>query len=146
MADTRTPEQRRRIMQSVGTSNTGPEVALRRMLHRMGYRYRLHARELPGKVDLYFPSRRKAIFVHGCFWHGHSCRKGRLPSSRLDYWAPKIQQNKRRDRSNVRALKKLGIESLIVWQCQLRDCDELKPVLVLFLGRKGSNRATKPRT
>lgn len=145
MADTRTPEQRRRIMQAVGTRDTGPELALRRMLHRMGYRYRLHARELPGRADLYFPGRRKAIFVHGCFWHGHTCRKGRLPRSRLEYWAPKIAQNKRRDRANGKALKDLGIETLVVWQCQLRDCDRLKSVLVLFLGRPGPNRAKRPR-
>lgn len=146
MADTRTPAQRRRIMQAVGTSDTGPEIALRKLLHAMGYRYRLHARELPGRVDIYFPSRRKAIFVHGCYWHGHRCKKGRLPRSRLDYWGPKIAQNKSRDRSNVRALKHLGVQPLVVWQCQLRDCERLKSVLVLFLGRPGPNRARKPRT
>ena len=85
VADTRTPEQRRRIMQSVKTENTGPELVVRRLLHGMGYRYRLHRRDLAGKPDIVFVSRRKAIFVHGCFWHGHSCPKGRLPKSRLDY-------------------------------------------------------------
>ena len=81
--DTRTPEQRRRIMQAVGSKHTGPELVVRRLLHRMGYRYRLHRRDLPGRPDIAFISRRKAIFVHGCFWHGHDCPKGRLPKSRL---------------------------------------------------------------
>lgn len=144
MADTRSPEQRRRIMQSVGTADTGPELVVRRLLHRLGYRYRLHARELPGRVDLYFPARKKAIFVHGCFWHGHRCRKGKLPQSRLDYWGPKIARNKERDRANIRALRKLGIEPLIVWQCQLRDMERLNSVLVLFLDRPiQRNRATR---
>jgi DNA mismatch endonuclease, patch repair protein len=140
MADTRTPEQRTRIMQAVGVRDTGPEMVVRRMLHRIGYRYRLHACELPGKVDIYFPSRRKAIFVHGCFWHGHRCRKGRLPSSRLNYWGPKIAANRLRDQRNIRALRRMGIETKVVWQCQIRDCAALQSVLVLFLGRAGKNR------
>ncbi len=86
--DTRTSEQRRRIMQAVKSRDTGPEMIVRRLLHRMGYRYRLHRKDLPGKPDVALVSRRKAIFVHGCFWHGHGCPKGRLPKSRLDYWQP----------------------------------------------------------
>lgn len=143
MADTRSPAVRRKIMQAVKTTDTGPEMVVRRMLHRMGYRYRLHAEELPGRVDLYFPKRRKAIFVHGCFWHGHSCRKGRPPKSRLEYWAPKISANRSRDRRNVRELRALGIETKVVWQCQLLNCQKLSDVLVLFLGRTGQNRPRK---
>lgn len=86
--DTRTPEQRRRIMQSVGTKNTAPELIVRRLLYGMGYRYRLHRKDLPGRPDIAFIGRKKAIFVHGCFWHAHDCPKGRAPKSRLDYWQP----------------------------------------------------------
>ena len=145
MTDTRTKAVRGKIMKSVKTADTGPEMTVRRMLHRLGYRYRLHAADLPGRVDLYFPSRRKAIFVHGCFWHGHSCKYGRLPKSRLDYWAPKIAANKRRDRRNLRQLQALGVETKVVWQCQLRDCQTLKFVLVLFLDNLGQNRSKKQR-
>src|SRR3712207_4654869 len=113
--DTRSPEQRSRIMRSVGTQNTGPEWIVRRLLHSNGYRYRLHPKRLPGKPDIVFPSRRKAIFVHGCFWHGHKCDKGRAPKSRLDYWAPKLEANAARDARNLRQLADLGWEALTVW-------------------------------
>src|ERR1035438_3891223 len=108
MADTRTPEQRRRIMQSVGTRDTGPELKVRRLLFSLGYRYRLNAKKLPGRPDIVFPGRMKAIFVHGCFWHGHGCRKGRAPKSRIEYWKPKLKNNRRRDLAQSRALKTLG--------------------------------------
>lgn len=143
MADTRTPAQRRAIMQAVGTKDTGPELAVRKVLHGLGYRYRLHAPDLPGRVDIFLPRHRKAIFVHGCFWHGHRCAKGRLPRSRLDYWGPKIVANRQRDRANRRALKRLGIQPLVIWQCQTRDCARLADVLVLFLRGRTSNRAKK---
>jgi len=91
MSDTRTPDQRRRIMQSVKTKNTGPELAVRKALHAEGYRFRLHRRDLPGSPDVVFPGRNKVIFIHGCFWHGHACKKGAAPKSRLEYWGPKIQ-------------------------------------------------------
>src|SRR5712664_2810518 len=97
MADTRTKEQRSRIMKSVGTYHTGPELTVRRLLHRLGYRYRLHRRDLPGRPDIVFPGRRKAIFIHGCFWHGHDCSKGKLPKSRTEYWTAKIRANQDRD-------------------------------------------------
>ena len=95
--DTRTEEQRRRIMQAVRTRDTGPEMIVRRLLHSLSYRYRLHRNDLPGKPDVAFLSRRKAIFVHGCFWHGHGCPQGRPPKSRLDYWKPKLDGNRERD-------------------------------------------------
>src|SRR5690348_10768683 len=97
MADTRTPAQRSRIMASVQQRNTGPEWIVRRLLHSNGHRYRLHSKKLPGKPDIVFGARKKAIFVHGCFWHGHDCAKGRSPKSRLDYWGPKLEANRRRD-------------------------------------------------
>src|SRR5262245_24900911 len=119
--DTRTPEQRSRIMSAVHTVNTGPELVVRRLLHRIGYRYRLHVKALPGRPDLVFPSRRKVIFVHGCFWHGHECNKGHLPKSRLDYWAPKIAANRLRDANVLRTLGEDGWHALVVWQCETGD-------------------------
>ncbi|MEX0922273.1 MAG: very short patch repair endonuclease [Rhodovibrionaceae bacterium] len=126
-------QRRSRIMASVATKNTRPELVVRRALHRLGYRYRLHRRDLPGSPDLVFPSRRKAIFVHGCFWHGHNCRWGRLPKSRLDYWEPKIQKNRMRDRKNVSALKDAGWSVEVVWQCELRSLEAVIARLVDFL-------------
>ena len=133
MVDTRSPEQRSRIMSSVGTKNTGPELLLRRLLHRSGYRYRLHPESLPGKPDISFPSRRKAIFVHGCFWHGHDCAKGRLPKSRTDYWAPKLKANKKRDDKHTARLADLGWSSMVVWQCELRDPETVVERVKKFL-------------
>jgi DNA mismatch endonuclease (patch repair protein) len=108
-------------MSSVGTKNTGPELVLRRLLHRSGYRYRIHPKNLPGKPDIAFPGRRKAIFVHGCFWHGHGCSKGQPPKSREDYWKPKLLANKQRDERRIRELGDLGWSSMVVWQCELVD-------------------------
>lgn len=131
--DTRSPEQRRRIMQSVGTANTGPEWVVRRLLHASGYRYRLHSKALPGKPDIVFGTRRKAIFVHGCFWHGHGCAKGRAPKSRLDYWGPKLEANKARDSRNEADLRGLGWEILTIWQCETKDEQTLLQRLRNFL-------------
>lgn len=133
MADHVSKSIRSKIMRSVGTQDTGVEMAVRRLLHRLGYRYRLHRRDLPGTPDLLFPKKRKAIFVHGCFWHGHECRYGKLPKSRLDYWSPKIERNRERDRIRLEELRDLGWSPLIVWQCELKDLDSLKAKLVAFL-------------
>lgn len=136
MADTRTPGQRRRIMQAVKTENTGPEWEVRRLLHRLGYRYRLHPKSLPGRPDIVFPSRKIAIFVHGCFWHGHGCSKGKLPKSRLEYWGPKLKANQQRDASKAAELRALGWRTLTIWQCELKDAKKLTPKLVKFIERK----------
>jgi DNA mismatch endonuclease, patch repair protein len=142
MADTRTPEQRRRIMRAVKTRDTGPEVTVRRMLSRLGYRYRLNAKKLPGRPDIVFPGRRQAIFVHGCFWHNHGCLKGRAPKSRLEYWGPKLDANKQRDAAQLRALQELGWSVLIVWQCEIRDEEAITAKLTDFLeGRQKSHTA-----
>ncbi len=143
MADSRTPAQRRKIMQSVGTKNTGPELKVRRLLHKLGYRYRLHVKELPGKPDVVFPARRLALFIHGCYWHGHGCSKGRLPKSRLDYWMPKIRQNQARDAANRSALQGMGWRAVTLWQCQLGDDASLVTVLAKELGSP-KNRSTSP--
>lgn len=134
MMDTRTKEQRRRIMQSVGTAHTEPEMIVRRALYAEGYRYRLHRKDLPGKPDIVFAKRRKIIFVHGCFWHGHNCPKGRLPKSRLDYWGPKIERNRQRDCDSERALHMQGWEVMTVWQCEIKALPLLICRLSEFLG------------
>ena len=132
--DTRSPEQRRHIMQSVGTKNTKPEVAVRQLLHGLGYRYRLHRADLPGTPDIVFPRRRKVLLVHGCFWHGHGCRKGQLPKSRLEYWGAKIDRNKQRDEATIMALTQAGWSALVIWQCEIADLRSLTNRLVEFLG------------
>jgi len=120
MPDRVSKEVRSKIMASVGIRDTGAELALRKSLHKLGFRYRIAPQNLPGKPDLVFPSRRKAIFVHGCFWHGHHCRYGQLPKSRLDYWAPKIEANRRRDRRQRSRLAALGWHSRTVWECEFK--------------------------
>lgn len=108
-------------MAAVGTKDTGAEKALRSVVHRLGYRYSLRRTDLPGKPDLVFVSRKKVIFVHGCFWHAHSCRYGRLPKCRPDYWQPKLVANKTRDRLQARQLRSDGWSVLTVWQCELKN-------------------------
>jgi DNA mismatch endonuclease, patch repair protein len=143
MADTRTNDQRSRIMKSVGDRDTGPELTIRRLLHRLGYRYRLHRRDLPGRPDIVFPGRRKAIFVHGCFWHGHGCSKGKLPRSRPEYWTAKIKGNQDRDVRVVTLLKDAGWRTLSVWQCELKNLDGIGRALRKFLGPPGDGRITR---
>lgn len=126
---------RRRTMQAVKGKNTAPEMTVRRMTHAMGYRYRLHRTDLPGKPDLVFPSRRKVIFVHGCFWHGHNCHRGaRIPKTNRDYWQAKIARNKARDIAARKALSNLGWSSLTIWECRLAKPDNVRNKISLFLG------------
>lgn len=120
-------------MGSVGQKNTGVEIRVRRMLFAAGYRFRVHRKDLPGRPDLDFPSRRKVVFVHGCFWHGHGCPKGRLPKSRPEYWEPKIARNRQRDSEQVVALTEMGWSSLTVWECELKAPEELLQKLIRFL-------------
>ncbi|MEM6538861.1 MAG: very short patch repair endonuclease [Pseudomonadota bacterium] len=131
--DTRTPKQRRRIMQAVKSKDTKPEMIVRRCLYAMGYRYRLHRKDLPGKPDIAFIGRRKAIFVHGCFWHWHGCAKGRLPKSRLDYWRPKLEENVNRDKTKLAEIEALGWKVLVIWQCELSNRDNLALRLQQFV-------------
>jgi DNA mismatch endonuclease (patch repair protein) len=112
--------------------NTSPELAVRRMLWRMGFRYRIHGRGLPGRPDIVFANRRKAVFVHGCFWHHHEgC--GRMPKSRLDFWATKLMANRERDLRKQRELIKMGWGVLVVWECELKHLDALAANLRAFL-------------
>ena len=129
-----TPEVRSRIMRAIKSKDTKPEMLTRRTVHGMGYRYRLHRKDLPGKPDLVFPSRRKAIFVHGCFWHGHDCPHGsRTPKSNREYWVAKIGRNRERDAQSEAALKQAGWRVLIVWECQMKDQEAFRERLRQFL-------------
>lgn len=119
---TETAAQRSRIMRAVKSRDTNPELAVRRLLHSMGYRYRLHRPGLPGKPDIVFSSRRKVIFVHGCFWHGHDCARGaRVPASNTEYWTAKIGRNVARDRGTLAQLTDAGWAVLVLWECELGD-------------------------
>ena len=134
MVDNRSKESRSKLMSRIGAKNTAPELKVRSLLHAMGYRYRLHRKDLPGKPDIVFPSRQKVIFVHGCYWHGHGCKIGKLPKSNLSYWRPKIERNKARDREKRIALEEVGWSVLEIWQCETKDASDLTKQLELFLG------------
>jgi DNA mismatch endonuclease, patch repair protein len=133
MADHVSSSKRSAIMALVKTRHTGPELIVRKFLYSQGYRYRLHRKDLPGCPDIVFPGQGKVIFVHGCFWHGHSCRYGRLPRSKLSYWRPKILANRLRDLSQRRQLRNLGWLVLVVWQCELKKLGFALRKLVRFM-------------
>ena len=129
------PDARRAVMRANKAKDTKPEVAVRRMLHAIGYRFRLHRRDLPGTPDIVFPSRRKAIQVHGCFWHQHEgCRRANVPAARPEYWGPKLARNKKRDREVQARLEALGWEVLTVWECEVADIHAVTERAVAFLG------------
>jgi DNA mismatch endonuclease (patch repair protein) len=121
-------------MQAVKSKNTSPEMRVRRLLHSRGYRFRLHKKNLPGCPDLVFPSRRKVIFVHGCFWHGHACARGaRVPKSNTEYWVTKVARNRVRDASTKKQLEALGWKELVLWECELRNESEFLQRAIRFL-------------
>lgn len=129
---------RSRIMRAVKARDTGPERVVRRLLHRLGYRYRLHRVDLPGTPDLVFPGRRRVVFVHGCFWHGHACARGaRAPKRNASYWSAKIARNVARDAEAQARLAALGWKALVVWECGLKDREALEARLRAFLGQPG---------
>lgn len=122
MADSVTPERRSEIMSNIRAKGMKPEMAVRRITHAMGYRYRLHRKDLPGKPDLVFPSRRKVIFIHGCFWHQHAdvnCKIARRPKSNQEYWFPKLERNVKRDAEHRTRLAELGWRVLVLWECEV---------------------------
>jgi DNA mismatch endonuclease (patch repair protein) len=131
--DNLTQKERSRIMSLVKSRDTVPERTVRKIITELGYRYRLHRTDLPGKPDIVFPSRQKIVFVHGCYWHGHKCSLGRIPKSRVDFWMNKIAGNRTRDLKNRRKLGKLGWETLAVWECQLSNTDSVAKRLRKFL-------------
>jgi DNA mismatch endonuclease, patch repair protein len=121
-------------MSRVKGKDTNPERLVRRLLHRLGYRFRLHRKDLPGKPDIVLPKHRKVIFVHGCFWHGHEgCPRAARPTTNVDFWNKKIDGNIRRDIEAQRALASLQWDALVVWQCQTRDIEHLQRRLIAFL-------------
>lgn len=120
--DTLSPKERSERMSRVRSKDTKPELCVRQLLSSMGYRYRLHLRSVPGNPDIAFSRRKKAIFVHGCFWHRHkNCPNCRLPKSNLEFWKPKLEGNKKRDAKKHRELKKAGWQFLVIWECELND-------------------------
>lgn len=137
LLDTLSARERSIRMGLVRSKDTKPELVVRRLVHSLGYRYRLHRKDLPGTPDLVFAKRRKAIFVHGCFWHRHddaACKLARLPKSRLDFWLPKLQKNKERDLMKENQLISLGWDVLTVWECQVKDLAFLEEKIKRFLG------------
>jgi DNA mismatch endonuclease, patch repair protein len=134
MVDHVDPAKRSLIMAAVHSEGTSAEVAVRKIVHSLGFRYRLHVRSLPGRPDLVFPRRRKVIFVHGCFWHRHSnCRYTTSPKTRTEFWEAKFVANVARDGRVKRELKQLGWRVLTVWQCELRKPERLRKRLNEFL-------------
>lgn len=133
MVDKASPEKRSWMMRRVRNKNTAPEMKVRKLIFAMGYRYRLHVKSLPGSPDIVFAGRKKAIFVHGCFWHMHDCKKGSPPESNKKFWYPKLQRNKARDAENLTELEKKGWKVLVIWQCQLKNLLELETAIKAFL-------------
>ena len=134
MVDTVSPEVRSRIMARVKSKGMKPEMAVRRLLHGLGYRYRLHKSDLPGKPDMAFPSRRKVVFVNGCFWHNHAgCPRVRIPATNREYWTAKLERNRTRDERNLALLAEQGWAAMTVWECELRDMPTAAERLTEFL-------------
>ncbi|MGI2036305.1 very short patch repair endonuclease [Rhizobium panacihumi] len=128
-------EVRSRTMRAVRSKDTKPELIVRRLVHSRGFRFRLHRKDLPGSPDLVFPRRRKVIFVHGCFWHGHDCARGvRQPKTNADYWVAKVARNRERDRRTQQLLFKAGWETCIIWECELKDLEVMQAKILAFLG------------
>lgn len=136
VVDSLTKAERSERMARVRHRNTRPEMLVRRLVHRLGFRYRLHRKELPGAPDLAFIGKRKAIFVHGCFWHRHAdpaCKLARMPKSRLDFWQPKLEGNRQRDLRHQSEMEAIGWRYLIVWECELGHREHLENRLLAFL-------------
>lgn len=160
MARTRVGSKRRRLISPPASSeavaavmranknrDSSPELLVRKLLHSLGYRYRLHARDLPGNPDIVFRSLRKAIFVHGCFWHQHrspSCPLQSHPKTNLYYWKPKLLRNRERDRATEKQISKMGWSLLVIWECELRDLNLLRQRLLAFLEGRDRGR-DRPR-
>jgi DNA mismatch endonuclease (patch repair protein) len=129
MADVYPREVRSRVMRSITKKDTLPEIAVRRLLHGMGYRFRLHQKKLPGCPDIVLAKHRTVILVHGCFWHQHSCKLGRPPKSNLSYWIPKLERNRNRDAKASKELNKLGWYAIVVWECETYDPKKLERII-----------------
>lgn len=136
MTDVHTKEQRSRNMAAIRSKNTKPELMIRRLIHSMGFRYRLHKKDLPGKPDLVFPGLKKVIFVHGCYWHMHNCKFGKVrPKTNARFWSNKRKSNVVRDKKNITQLKVMKWKSLVVWACQIKNEDRLRARVLSFLSK-----------
>ena len=142
MADVFPEKRRSEIMSRIGSKNTKPELTLRKALHSLGYRFRLHVGTLPGKPDIVLPKYRSAIQVRGCFWHGHTCIDGHIPKDREDYWRPKLLGNRQRDARNDRALREKGWTVIVVWECRIQSHKaldrEIKRICRILKGKQKS--------
>lgn len=129
-------------MRRIRSKDTAPEMVVRRLAYGLGYRYRLHRKDIPGKPDMVFTGRRKVIFVHGCFWHQHpACSEGRLPKSNAVYWAPKFERNIKRDKAVLAELAVTGWEALVIWECEAKNHERIQHVLLAFLGKPSRQRS-----
>lgn len=133
MVDHITKEQRSRNMARVKNKNTTPELKVRKLLHKFGFRFRLHRKDLPGNPDIVLPRHHKIIFVHGCFWHGHDCPRGKRPATREEFWDRKLDANIERDKFNQNALEELGWNIMVLWECEIKDTKELTKKLLDFM-------------
>lgn len=129
MSDIFSLQKRSAIMSKIGGKNTKPEILVRKFIFSKGFRYRINVKILPGKPDIVLPKYKTVIFVNGCFWHGHNCKKGKLPSSNIDFWKKKISNNKSRDDKNSDLLIKLGWKVIIIWQCEISKIDDRIKIL-----------------
>ncbi len=142
MVDRVTPDRRSWNMSRIRGKDTSPEVAVRSLLHQLGYRFRLHRKDLPGTPDVVFPGRRRVLMIHGCFWHRHpGCRYAYVPKSRTEFWLNKFKRNVARDKAAQRQLREKGWEVMVIWECELRDLNVLTDRLVEFLGPPRTGRA-----
>lgn len=136
MSDRLSAETRSRLMSRVKNRNTAPELTVRRTLHRMGYRFRLHRKDLPGHPDITLPRHKKVIFVHGCFWHGHDCPRGKRPATHQEFWDRKLDRNLERDAQAQAALAAAGWSVLVLWDCQVKKPELLSSILSDFMRAK----------
>lgn len=141
MTDTLTPLERSERMSRVRGHDTKPEIRVRKLLHSMGFRFRLHRRDLPGRPDIVLPKYKAIIFVHGCFWHRHdapNCRLARMPKSRIEFWGPKLDANQLRDRRVEHELRTMGWSVLVLWECEMKDEELLRARILGILGNEGA--------
>ena len=135
-------------MRAIRSKGMKPEMAVRRLVHGLGYRYRLHRHDLPGRPDMVFPSRHKIIFLHGCFWHQHSdpnCKRAHTPRSNTDYWGPKLARNSASDEEHIEKLAKMGWDVMVLWECQVKELDKMSNFVRKFLGQLGPPPSPKLR-
>lgn len=143
MVDTVTAAQRSRNMSRIRSRDTKPEKIVRTLLHRAGFRFRLHVTHLPGKPDVVLPKHQKIVLVHGCFWHRHpGCKRCTTPSTNQGYWIPKLEGNAKRDRHTLRQLNQLGWKTLVIWECETKNPAKMDQKLRKFLSSDAYNQAT----